>query len=116
MLSKIYKTLTFLTFLVLPVFASAQLERTDLFFTNALSLVQDILVPLVFTLALLLFFWGVAKYIWSEGQGKDDGRKIMVWGIVALFVMAAVWGLIAFIADEFGIDDTVQMTVPKITP
>lgn len=101
MLNKIYKTLPFLTLFVLPIFANAQvLSKTTTLFTQAKFIVTTILIPLVFALALLLFFWGVAKYIWSEGQGKEDGKKIMIWGVVALFVMSAVWGLVAFIEDE----------------
>lgn len=120
MLNKIYKTLFLFTLLISPMLTFAAkivpLQQTEGILDGILQIVTAILIPLAFTLALLLFFWGVVKYIWAEGQGKDEGKKIMVWGVIALFVMASVWGLVAFIADEFGIDDTVQMAVPKITP
>jgi len=106
MLNRIYKTLPFLTLLVAPMLVLAQtppLNGTTSFFTQAEVLVRGFLVPLVFTLALLFFFYGVAKYIWSEGQGKEDGRKIMIWGVVALFVMSSIWAIVFFISSELGI-------------
>jgi hypothetical protein len=39
----------------------------------------------------------------------------MIWGVVGIFVMATVWGLVAFLAEELGIDDAKSsMTVPTI--
>ena len=61
------------------------------------------LIPLAFALCLLYFFWGVAKYIKSEGEGKGEGRGIMIWGIVALFIAFSIWGIIAFIRSELGL-------------
>ncbi len=110
-------TLYCLTFTVAnaQVLTSEPLGGTDRFFTNALSLVSNILVPLAFAAAMLFFFWGVAKYIRSEGEGKDDGKRIMVWGVVALFVMSSVWGLVFFLRREFGIRDVGNyQTVPNI--
>lgn len=101
MLNKINKIYFALGLIMLPIFASAEvLGGTRTLFDSAFSIVKDILIPLVFSLALLLFFWGVVKYIWSEGQGKDEGKKFMIWGVVALFVMSSIWGIIYFIGEE----------------
>ena len=52
-------------------------------------------------MALLAFFWGLAKYIFhsNDEEKKAEGKNIMIWGIVALFVMASVWGIVKFIGD-----------------
>lgn len=119
MFNKIYKAVPFLILLILPIVSLAQpsdrLGGTYRIFTAIKNLVTEILVPLVFILGLLAFFYGVVKYVWSEGEGKGEGKKIMVWGIVALFVMSAVWGLVAFIGEELGIDDYGSVDVPTIT-
>jgi hypothetical protein len=36
----------------------------------------------------------------------------MIWGIVALFVMMSVWGIVGFFQKEFGL----EVTVPGKTP
>lgn len=72
------------------------------------------LIPIAFSLAVLLFFWGVAKFIFASGNGKDEGKKIMVWGVVAIFVMSSVWGIVALISVTFGIDPATTATIPTI--
>lgn len=69
------------------------------------DLVNNILVPLAFGLCLLYFFWGVAKYIGKAGsdKGAEEGKSTMVWGVIALFVLFSVWGIIRFIVGEIGI-------------
>jgi hypothetical protein len=118
MLNKIYKISFVSALITSPLFASAQepLGKTWDLLDNAGSIIRNILIPLVFSLALLFFFWGVVKYIKSEGQGKEDGRKIMIWGVVALFVMASVWGIIRYVFSEIlGNAETSTMEVPTIT-
>lgn len=112
MLNKIYFSFFLVAF---PVFVFAEnLTKTSGLLGSLKNIVTNILIPIAFTLALLFFFWGVAKYIWSEGQGKEDGRKIMIWGIVALFVMSSVWGIIYFIRGELGINDNSTVPIPTI--
>ena len=85
--------------------------------TTAQSLVQDYLIPIAFALCLLYFFWGIAQYIRGAGDEKavEEGRRIMVWGVVALFIVFSIWGIIGFIKDEFNLKDvmieSVQSTI-----
>ena len=69
----------------------------------ATAIITDVLIPLVFALCLMFFFWGVVKYIWSVGNEKEEGRRVMIWGIVGLFVAFSIWGIIKFIQNELGI-------------
>ena len=106
-----------LTLITLPILASAQLTETAGILTKLKDIVTDTLIPIVFTLALLFFFYGVAMYIWSAGSDKEGSKKIMTWGIVALFVMSSVWGIIYFLRGELNINDSQsEMKIPKITP
>ena len=73
-------------------------------------------LPIVAGLALLGFFWGLVQFIFSAGdEGKKDaGKSHMIWGIVALFVMVSVWGLVNFIGGAFNIQQGGDLTVPKV--
>lgn len=115
MFNKIYKISFISIALIFPFFVHAQFINTSGFLTNLEYIVTKILIPLVFTLALLFFFYGVAKYIWSEGQGKADGRSIMVWGVVALFVMSSIWGLVNLLQDEFLVGKDSTGKIPTLT-
>ena len=72
----------------------------------AFGLVNSVLIPLAFGVCLLYFFCGVAKYI-RTGAGSDkaaeEGKRVMIWGIVGLFVAFSVWGIISFIQSELSI-------------
>ncbi|HRH31261.1 MAG TPA: hypothetical protein PK950_01210 [Candidatus Paceibacterota bacterium] len=63
------------------------------------------IIPLLFALALLMFIWGVLKYVIAP-DGSDDreeGRWFMIWGIVGLFVMVSVWGLVGLVSNTLEI-------------
>jgi hypothetical protein len=66
------------------------------------------IIPIIVALALLFFFFGLAKYILSAGdeEKKSQGRSIMIWGIIALFVMVSVWGLVRLVQETFDLQDS----------
>ena len=63
--------------------------------------------PIIVALALLFFFYGLAKYILNSGdeEKKSEGKSVMIWGIIALFVMVSVWGLVNLLANTFEVTD-----------
>lgn len=73
-----------------------------------------LVVPIIMLLALIYFFYGLAKYILSASSedSKTEGRNIMIYGVIALFVMASVWGLVTFLQDTFGVNEG---TAPVVT-
>lgn len=75
----------------------------------------DASIFIVSSLALLVFIWGLVKYIWSQGtDGKVEGKKIMVWGVVALFVLFSVFGLVRFMREAFGIERNAGLPPPTV--
>lgn len=62
----------------------------------------SLLVPITAAVAFLVFIWGLARFIARAGdeKGREEGKKVMVWGIIALFVIVAIWGIIRFIGQE----------------
>jgi hypothetical protein len=90
----------------MPMLASAQLSNVESLMRSIGRLV-DIALPIVVGIALLGFFWGLAKFIFAAGdEGKrDEGKKVMIWGIVGLFVMVSVWGLVRFIGSALQIQE-----------
>ena len=66
------------------------------------TLVQNILnfintlLPTMVGIALVLFLFGIVRYIANAGDGKvyRQGRQQILWGIVAMFVLVSVWGII----------------------
>ena len=71
--------------------------------------------PIVVALALLGFFWGLAIYIFNAGdeKKKSEGRNIMIWGVLALFVMLSVFGIIGVLQSTFGVQNT-NIDIPSV--
>jgi hypothetical protein len=71
--------------------------------TNTKGLLTVYLIPLAFASAFLFFLYGTARYIFSGADdAKANGRQLMVWGVIALFVVSAMWGIRTMLAYTFG--------------
>ncbi len=65
----------------------------------------ELLLEILSLAAIVAFFWGIVKYIWSEtDDDKVNGKNIMVWGMIALFVMVGIWSILGFFQESLGID------------
>ena len=68
------------------------------------------------TAAMVAFFYGIVQYIWGVRDGKPDkvtaGNKFMISGLVALFVMFSVWGIITYTQTIFGIQGRNTIVIP----
>ncbi len=119
MKNNIHKYIAPLALSVGPMTAFAQ--ETGAFYI--LQRVQDFmnaLVPIIITLGLLYFLWGVVQYIQSPDD-REKARDTMIGGILALFVMTSVWGLVNLFAASINFNTrqdspTVIPTVPKLAP
>jgi len=104
--------------LLLPLVSSAQqLTNVETFFTS-IGRIVGTLLPIVVGLALLAFFWGLAKFVFAAGSedAKEEGKRIMIWGLIALFVMVSVWGLVKFIGSALNIQQgTNSGNIPTVT-
>ncbi len=88
----------------------SKIEKLQDILTLANCYISTGFVPLIFTLALIYFILGVIKYVVSDSEkDKAKGRQFMIWGIVALFAMVSVWGLVKVIGNTFGITADVKV-------
>ena len=102
---------TSLGLLLVPGIASAAVSATaDLTFfdglVTSLSAVITALIPVIIALGILLFIWGLVKFIMASGdeEAAAEGKRLMIWGVIALFVIVTVWGLVALLNQLTGID------------
>ncbi len=71
------------------------------------------LIPLLASVAFLAFVWGVAKYIRASGQkNASDSKNLLIWGVIGLFVLVTIWGIVAFLKSELGFGD--GLVIPQI--
>jgi len=103
--------------LALPFIASAANASAASGLNGTLALFNNLfnnMIALFITLAIVVFFWGLIKYLWSmEQENAHEGLKIMFWGLIAIFVMVSIWGIIRLLQTTFAVGGTSQITAPK---
>lgn len=80
---------------------------------EAYTLVGNYLIPLLNLAALSWFMYNVVLFIKNANNEKARGdyKTAMMWGLVALFVMVSVWGLVKIMGGIVGTDTSV---IPQI--
>lgn len=70
-------------------------------------------VPFLFTLATAAFIWGIIQYFLNPDneEKRKQGKSYMIWGLIALFVMVSMWGLVGVLTKTFGI----QTLIPQLS-
>lgn len=63
------------------------------------------LIAILFALALAIFLWGIARFIWSadDETSRQQGKNHMIWGLVGMFIMVSVYGILNVATSVLGI-------------
>lgn len=60
-------------------------------------------VGVLIVLALLLFLYGLVRYMMGIGdeEKQKESREYIVYGVIGLFVMVSMWGLVSVLTSTF---------------
>ena len=98
---KIIKKLILFGLMAMPFVAGAISNADDLF-----SKVETLLgkvVTLLISVAVIILIAAIISYI-RAGEDEDKrgkARNMMIYGIIGLFVMVRLWGLVAILTGPF---------------
>ncbi|QQG37737.1 MAG: hypothetical protein HYS26_03885 [Candidatus Kaiserbacteria bacterium] len=96
--------------LALPALAAAATLQDTLVFVSTFL---NGIIGLFITLAIVVFFWGLIKYLWSmDTENAHESLKIMFWGLIAIFVMVSIWGIIRLLQSTLKVTST-DPIIPK---
>lgn len=78
--------------------------------TNASSLFEDTvtflnrLVPVLVTVAVVLLIFNVIRFVIFKKEGNAKAlQDVILWNVIGLFIILAIWGIIAFLSSSLGI-------------
>ena len=62
----------------------------------------NLLIPILWALAFIVFFWGLSKFILNSGnKGElEKGKDYMIWGVLALFILLTFRVIITFVSGD----------------
>ena len=74
------------------------------------------IIPILFAIATIVFLWGVILYITSGGdeEKRKEGRSYIIFGLIGLFVMVAIWGIVNVLLDFFNFTNVNAPTLPDL--
>lgn len=84
-----------------------------------IQLINNVLVPVLFAVAFIVFLYGIAKtYVFSHGEPDEvaTGHKILLWSLIGFFIMVSIWGLVNVVVGTFGLNTVGAPATPKFTP
>ena len=106
MIKKLQKNVLTLNILLLPSAALAQSSggKLEAIFGTFSDFLDDIVIFLML-LATAVFLWVIIKYLTAGGDEEKikEARSMIIWGIVFLAVMVAVWGFVNIVLDFLGL-------------
>lgn len=77
----------------------------------------NLVVPIILALGVVYFVWGVISYVVAgDEEAKTKGRDRMIYGIIGLAVIIALWGIVKILTNTFGIDTNPQNITLPTTP
>lgn len=68
------------------------------------EIVLNPVIILLFAVALIVFLYGVFKYVLNSDSDevRETGRRHMIWGVVGMFIMMSVFGIMSIIINTVG--------------
>ena len=59
------------------------------------------LITLMFIVAVVVFIWGVVEMIMngSSEEARSTGTKHVAWGLIGLFIMLGVYGILNILVN-----------------
>ena len=88
--------------------------------SGIISLAQgwvNAILPLLVGIAVLVLIVGIIRYITAgeDEERRGKARGLMIYGIIGLFVMVSMWGLVFFLGSTFSISRE-AIDLPNLIP
>lgn len=80
----------------------------DGFFMNVSGFINNILIPFVFGLALLLFIWGMYRWFIQGGANEGDrekGKQLTLYAVIGFVLMVSIWAIVNLISGGLFSED-----------
>lgn len=83
-----------------------------------IAIIDQVLVPLLFAVAFIVFIYGVYQYFIAGGADEEKrkkGRELVMYGLIGFFIMITVWGLVNVLVASLGFGSQSRPALPCFT-
>lgn len=76
----------------------------DTLLSKVITQIAQPIEYLLFAVAIIYFLYGVFQFIQhaDSPEGREEGQKHIIWGLVGLFIMVSAVGIINIIISTIG--------------
>lgn len=94
--------------------AAAGQSRADILILRVTNLIVNPLIILLFAFSLVVFLWGVFKYIAHADDHEERvvGSNHILWGIMGMAIMMTSFAIINVVLGTFGINEDEKTMAP----
>ncbi len=72
--------------------------------SDIVRLIVNPIIVLGFVVATIYLFYGIVKLIWgADGNDLETNKKSVMYGIVGMFIMFSVYGILRIVLVTFNI-------------
>lgn len=102
---------------LLPAVAFAQysiINSSSLF--NATRSILNAIIPIIIAAAVVYILWGlVQSFVKGDEEARKAGHMKILYGIIALFIMISIWGLVNILVNTTGLNNNVPTSqIPNL--
>jgi hypothetical protein len=67
------------------------------------------ILPFLFALATVAFIWGIIQFYLNPDneEKRKKGKSFIIGGLIGLFVMISMWGLVGILTNTFGVGNSI---------
>ena len=104
----------------LPAAAFAQYQVQTGFVDSVINLINKLIsfaFPALTAIAVIVFIFMLIKFIMAEPAKKEEGRKYLIYSLVALFIIVSLFGILKVLQNVTGTggNNTIDATqVPRV--
>lgn len=93
----------------LPAVAFAQSISNVWDIAGFIKRILDTALPLLIAAAVVWFVYGLFQlFLAADEEKKEKAKSTVIYGVIALFVMVSVWGLVNILVGTFNLNNNTQ--------
>jgi len=99
----------------LPALVLAQQTNDAFDLLDLIGRILNAIIPILIAFAVVWFLYGVFSYVFTDDEDKKkQAKETMIYGVIGIFVMVSVWGLVNILIGTFDLNNTVPNTIPDL--
>ncbi len=94
------------------------MDKLTSFATDIVNFINNVLVPLIFAVAFIVFLFGVFRYLIAGAanpESRKNGQQLVMYSLIGFAVMISVWGLVNLLVGTFGFDSNTRPCLPTFS-